>query len=233
VVVQETGSVATTTAIMVWWPPPPLKSLFQRKAPPLHRALGEPQDEKTSFLVEELASRRRVRKRDDFKRNALHAAVRALCGPIRPFLTHSTNNGSAVMFQCAISDMLHYVTVCWSLSFSRSLSLSLYFILIFKNEQCLNQPSLELVQMLVELYPKAVEECDKAGRLPLHTACANRASLDVIQYLVGQYAEGVLEMTDRGVRILTSSIKDGRAVFDVSVLNKDLTVTALWRLFHL
>lgn len=55
--------------------------------------------------------------------------------------------------------------------------------------------------MLVELYPKAVQEYDRAGRLPLHAACSNGASFTVIKYLVDQYSEGVLEMTDRGVRI--------------------------------
>jgi hypothetical protein len=66
--------------------------------------------------------------------------------------------------------------------------------------QCLNKPSLETVKMLVELHPKAVEECDKVGRLPLHSACSNHASLDVIEYLVEKYPESITETTDRGVR---------------------------------
>ena len=57
---------------------------FKRKPPPLHRALSrtddeddEGGDEKDSMLnVEELATRRRVRKKDSMKRNALHIAVR-------------------------------------------------------------------------------------------------------------------------------------------------------------
>jgi hypothetical protein len=65
--------------------------------------------------------------------------------------------------------------------------------------QCLNQPSLEVVHMLVELYPKAVEEHDKIGRLPLHLACSNHASFDVVEYIVEKYPEGVIELTDRGV----------------------------------
>lgn len=58
--------------VFKWWP-------FTKKAPPLHRALGEPQDEETSLIVEELATKGRVRKRDDFKRNALHVAVSRRC----------------------------------------------------------------------------------------------------------------------------------------------------------
>lgn len=53
--------------------------------------------------------------------------------------------------------------------------------------------------MLVELYPNAVKEQDKVGRLPLHSACSNQASLAVIEYLVEQYPESISEMTDRGV----------------------------------
>ena len=54
--------------------------------------------------------------------------------------------------------------------------------------------------MLVELYPKAVEEHDKVGRLPLHLACSHHASFDVIEYLVEKYPESIIEVTDRGVR---------------------------------
>ena len=62
-----------------WWP-------FKKKAPPLHRALGEQHHNDSSedgaaaamLLVEELATKRRVRKRDAFQRNALHVAVRLL-----------------------------------------------------------------------------------------------------------------------------------------------------------
>lgn len=67
--------------------------------------------------------------------------------------------------------------------------------------QCLNQPALETVQMLVELYPEAVQEADKVGRLPLHSACSNQASLAVLEYLVEQFPESVCEITDRGVRM--------------------------------
>lgn len=55
-----------------------------RKAPPLHRALensstadgvhSNDTDERNLLLVEELASKRRVKKKDSFQRNALHIA---------------------------------------------------------------------------------------------------------------------------------------------------------------
>lgn len=63
-----------------------LSSCFQRKPPPLHRALCRDEDEENdnsttdaemdSILnVEELATKRRVRKKDKMQRNALHVAV--------------------------------------------------------------------------------------------------------------------------------------------------------------
>jgi hypothetical protein len=48
-----------------WWP--------KRKPPLLHRVLGEENNEES---LEQLATKRRVRKRDTFHRNALHVAVR-------------------------------------------------------------------------------------------------------------------------------------------------------------
>jgi hypothetical protein len=64
----------------------------------------------------------------------------------------------------------------------------------------MNKPSLDVVHHLVGLYPKAVEEHDKIGRLPLHLACSHHASFEVVEYIVAQYPEGVIELTDRGVR---------------------------------
>ena len=55
-------------SMMSRWP-------FKRKPPPLHRALGE-NGEEYELAAQELATRRRVRKRDGFQRNALHVAVR-------------------------------------------------------------------------------------------------------------------------------------------------------------
>jgi hypothetical protein len=61
------------------WP----SQLFKKRVPVLHRALdeplgreGEPAYEEGIVVVDELATRRRVRKKDAFKRNALHIAVR-------------------------------------------------------------------------------------------------------------------------------------------------------------
>lgn len=112
-----------------------------KKAPPLHRALqknDDDDDEEAAFLIQELATKRRIRRKDALARNALHIA-------------------------------------------------------------CMNQPDLDTVILLIDVYPKAVDQQDKVGRLPLHTACANRASLDVVEYLWRQNPETVLEVTDRGV----------------------------------
>ena len=64
---------------------------------------------------------------------------------------------------------------------------------------CANQPDLDTVALLIDIYPKAIDQPDKVGRLPLHTACASRASLDVVEYLWRQNPDTVLEVTDRGV----------------------------------
>jgi hypothetical protein len=152
-----------------WWPS------WKRKAPILHRALaagdhdaleGEQPPTQSLLSIEELATKRRVRKRDQLQRNALHIAV------------------------------------CSSRSFSTilllRLSLSHRAPSLFRS-QCMNQPPLEVVHMLIELYPKAVEEHDKIGRLPLHLACSHQASLDVIDYLVQKYPAAIVELSDRGV----------------------------------
>ena len=83
----------------------------------------------------------------------------------------------------------------------RQLAHSRNYIFLHKLSQCMNKPSLEVVHRLVELYPKAVEEHDKIGRLPLHLACAHQASFEVVEYLIERYPEGVIELSDRGVSI--------------------------------
>ena len=79
----------------------------------------------------------------------------------------------------------------------------------------MNKPSLDVVHRLVGLYPKAVEEHDKVGRLPLHLACSHNASFEVVEYLIERYPEGVIELSDRGVSILfifpTSDPRESRA----------------------
>ena len=71
---------------------------FQRKPPILHRALGgdvigknnvkkndndeelhEQYDESGLISIEDLATKKRVKKRDKFQRNALHVAVCIVC----------------------------------------------------------------------------------------------------------------------------------------------------------
>jgi ankyrin repeat protein len=132
-----------------------------KEAPPLHRALQRengdqhdddeengdhrisPQNDEAAFLtLQQLATKRRVRKKDSLQRNALHIA-------------------------------------------------------------CANQPDLDTVALLIDVYPKAIDQPDKLGRLPLHTACANRASMEVVEYLWRQNPDTVFEVTDRGVSSTT------------------------------
>jgi len=129
--------VALPKRLQNMWP-------FKKQAPPLHRALENTdglQVNEHAFLVEELATKRRCKKKDSFERLALHVA-------------------------------------------------------------CQNQPDIDTVMLLIDVYPKAIRVPDKLGRLPLHAACANRASLEVIEYLWRQDPETVFEVTDRGVSCL-------------------------------
>jgi ankyrin repeat protein len=77
---------------------------------------------------------------------------------------------------------------------------------------CANQPDLDTVALLIDVYPKAIDQQDKLGRLPLHTACSNRASIEVVEYLWRQNPETVFEVTDRGVSTLRT-----RSPFDCRV----------------
>ena len=69
---------------------------------------------------------------------------------------------------------------------------------------CMNQPDIDTIMMLIDVYPKAINLPDKVGRLPLHTACANQASLEVIEYLLRQDPETIHEVTDRGVSFVNT-----------------------------
>ena len=137
-----------------------------KEAPPLHRALQRengdqhdeddeengdhrlsPQSDEAAFLtLQQLATKRRVRKKDSLQRNALHIA-------------------------------------------------------------CANQPDLDTVALLIDVYPKAIDQPDKLGRLPLHTACSNRASMEVVEYLWRQNPDTVFEVTDRGVSTSTTTLR--------------------------
>jgi ankyrin repeat protein len=49
---------------------------------------------------------------------------------------------------------------------------------------CYKKPSLEMVQVLVERNPAALEAANNAGNLPLHYACLYKAPLEAVQFLV-------------------------------------------------
>ena len=64
---------------------------------------------------------------------------------------------------------------------------------------CAHQPSMEMVELFVSLYPECVRETDKTDRLPLHIACAHQASFQVVQYLLDLYPESIEAKTSGGV----------------------------------
>jgi hypothetical protein len=169
-----------------------MKKWFARRDPLLHRALGggggtsskdgitNNDSEKDSMLnVHELATKRRVRQKDKLKRNALHVAVR------------TDGNGTEHQQSGRFQNATHF----FFFTFTHCLSHSL-----LDRRQCAHQPTLELVQLLYERYPMAVDEADQVGRLPLHTACSNRADVRVVEYLLEVFPDAIHETTDRGVR---------------------------------
>jgi len=54
---------------------------------------------------------------------------------------------------------------------------------------CEGEPTLQVVQLLVNANPKALTTQDSWGDTPLHMACGNGASLEVIEYLAHQSPE--------------------------------------------
>jgi hypothetical protein len=59
------------------------------------------------------------------------------------------------------------------------------------HEACKNEPTLELIEFVLEANKEAVNALDGMGYLPLHHACASRATIDVARKLVGAFPESV------------------------------------------
>jgi ankyrin repeat protein len=181
-----------------------MKKWFARRDPLLHRALGgggatakdggtsttnNNDSEKDSMLnVHELATKRRVRQKDKLKRNALHVAVRTDGNGTRTARRHSFFSSSLLSRSLHSLSLFFCCCCCWA------------------RRQCAHQPTLELVQLLYERYPMAVDEADQVGRLPLHTACSNHADVRVVEYLLEVFPDAIHETTDRGVRALFSFV---------------------------
>ena len=53
--------------------------------------------------------------------------------------------------------------------------------------------NIELIRVLLELYPDGVKVKNNIGELPLHTACEKNAPIDVIKLLIDLYPDGVKE----------------------------------------
>ena len=60
--------------------------------------------------------------------------------------------------------------------------------------------TLETMDILLEMYPHALEEYDKGGRLPFHVAVSHQTSRQFLQYLLDYYPESMKERTKFGVR---------------------------------
>jgi ankyrin repeat protein len=59
------------------------------------------------------------------------------------------------------------------------------------HEACKNEPTLELIECLLEANKEAVNALDEMGYLPLHQACASGATIAVARKLVGAFPESV------------------------------------------
>ena len=53
--------------------------------------------------------------------------------------------------------------------------------------------SIELIHVLLEVYPDSVKEKNRHGFLPLHIVCEKNAPIDVIKLLIDVYPDGVKE----------------------------------------
>lgn len=60
---------------------------------------------------------------------------------------------------------------------------------------CAQNSPLDVVQMLVKLWPDAVKVKTNYGDLPLHIACESNKSMEVIQFLVETWPDAVKEKT--------------------------------------
>lgn len=66
---------------------------------------------------------------------------------------------------------------------------------------CANKnTSMETMNILLEMYPDALMEQDKGGRLPFHIAIAHQTDRRFLQYLIDHYPDCMFEKTKFGVR---------------------------------
>ena len=57
---------------------------------------------------------------------------------------------------------------------------------------------IELVQVLLELFPQGLKVRDNNGNLPIHFACSSNSPINVVKLLISTFPEGVREKTERG-----------------------------------
>jgi len=71
------------------------------------------------------------------------------------------------------------------------------------------ETNVELLKDLIDCYPRALEEVDNRGWLPLHHAVRNNAPLEMIQLLVEGYPEGVQVADKQGSTVLHIACRRG------------------------
>ena len=64
---------------------------------------------------------------------------------------------------------------------------------------CANNASVSIIELLINIYPEAMNQRDKSGRLPFHTACAHHRNLYALEYMIDCTENLVLEKTAFGV----------------------------------
>jgi hypothetical protein len=64
------------------------------------------------------------------------------------------------------------------------------------HEVCKNNPTVDIIETLIDANESAITLKGNGGSLPLHYACATGASTEVIQYLVSNYPEAVSTTED-------------------------------------
>ena len=81
----------------------------------------------------------------------------------------------------------------------RSVSRHDYFMRNALHIACANNAPVSIVELLIHIYPGAMNERDKSGRLPFHTACAHHRNLYVLEYMIDCTENLMLEKTAFGV----------------------------------
>ena len=64
---------------------------------------------------------------------------------------------------------------------------------------CMNNAPVNIIELLINVYPGAMNERDKSGRIPFHTACAHHRNIYALEYMIDVTENIMLEKTTFGV----------------------------------